>query len=121
VCQAGASIDLLCAALAAAEAASGGRPSLRPRNNRAAQKWEPPQKRAINRMGRTGAPSQYCEREPVNASGASVDQVDCLVRADIDIGHIRRLTVGVFPAQIQVTTLDLGYFGPRPLAGFQRA
>jgi hypothetical protein len=37
------------------------------------------------------------------ASGASVDQVDCLVRADIDIGHIRRLTVGVFPAQIHVT------------------
>jgi hypothetical protein len=71
--------------------------------------------------GANRRPSQYCEREPVNASGASVDQVDCLVRADIDIGHIRRLTVGVFPAQIQVTTLDLGYFGPRPLAGFQRA
>jgi hypothetical protein len=46
------------------------------------------------------------------ASGASVDQVDCLVRADIDIGHIRRLTVGVFPAQIHVTILALRYFSP---------
>ena len=55
------------------------------------------------------------------ASGASVDQVDCLLRADIDIGHIRRLTVGVFPAQIHVTILALRYFSPRPLAGFQRA
>jgi hypothetical protein len=54
------------------------------------------------------------------ASGASVDQVDCLVRTDIDIGHIRRLTVGVFPAQIHVTILALRYFSPRPLAGFQR-
>ena len=43
----------------------------------------------------------------VAASGASVDQVDCLLRADIDIGHIRRLTVGVFPAQIHVTILAL--------------
>jgi hypothetical protein len=43
-----------------------------------------------------------------DASGASVDQVNCLVRADIDIGHIRRLTVGVFPAQIHVTILALG-------------
>jgi hypothetical protein len=56
-----------------------------------------------------------------DASGASVDQVDCLVRADADIGHIRRLTVGVFPAQIHVTILALRYFSPRPLAGFQRA
>ena len=56
-----------------------------------------------------------------DASGASVDQVDCLVRADIDIGHIRRLTVGVFPAQIQMTVFDLRYFSPRPLAGFQSA
>jgi hypothetical protein len=55
------------------------------------------------------------------ASGASVDQVDCLVRADIDIGHIRRLTVGIFPAQIHVTILALRYFSPSPLAGFQRA
>ena len=54
------------------------------------------------------------------ASGASVDQVDCLVRTDIDIGHIRRLTVGVFPAQIHVTILALRYFSPRPLAGIQR-
>src|SRR5271154_3726974 len=46
-----------------------------------------------------------------DASGASIDQVDCLVRADIDIGHIHRLTVGVFPAQIHVTILDLRYFG----------
>ena len=53
-----------------------------------------------------------------DASGASVDQVDCLVRADIDIGHIRRLTVGVFPAQIHVTILALRYFSPRPLAGY---
>jgi hypothetical protein len=64
-------------------------------------------------------------RRPKATSGrgvrASVDQVDCLVRADIDIGHIRRLTVGVFPAQIHVTILALRYFGPRPLAGFQRA
>jgi hypothetical protein len=51
----------------------------------------------------------------------SVDQVDCLLCADIDIGHIRRLTVGVFPAQIHVTILALRYFRPRPLAGFQRA
>jgi hypothetical protein len=28
-----------------------------------------------------------------DASGPSVDRVDCLVRADVDIGHIRRLTV----------------------------
>jgi hypothetical protein len=56
-----------------------------------------------------------------DASGASVDQVDCLVRAEIEIGHIRRLTVGVFPAQIHVTILALRYFSPRPLAGFQRA
>jgi hypothetical protein len=56
-----------------------------------------------------------------HASGASVDQVDCLVRADIKIGHIRRLTVGVFPAQIHVTILAQRYFSPRPLAGFQRA
>jgi hypothetical protein len=41
----------------------------------------------------------------LSASGASVDQVYCLVRADIDIGHVRRLTVGVFPAQIDVTIL----------------
>ena len=56
-----------------------------------------------------------------DASGPSVDQVDCLVRADIDIGHTRRLTVGVFPAQIHVTILARRYFSPRPLAGFQRA
>jgi hypothetical protein len=66
-------------------------------------------------------PSQNCAPEPVDASGASVDQVDCLVRADIDMGHIRRLTVGVFPAQIHVTILALRCFSPRPLAGFQRA
>ena len=41
--------------------------------------------------------------------GASVDQVDCLVCADIGIGHIRRLTVGVFPAQIHVTILALRF------------
>jgi hypothetical protein len=56
-----------------------------------------------------------------DASGASVDQVDCLVRADIEIGHIRRLTVGVFPAQVYATILALRYFSPRLLAGFQRA
>ena len=55
------------------------------------------------------------------ACGGSVDQVDCLVRADIDIGHVRRLTVGVFPVQIHVTILAPRYFSPRPLAGFQRA
>jgi hypothetical protein len=55
-----------------------------------------------------------------DASGPSVDRVDCLVRADVDIGHIRRLTVDVFPAQIHVTILALRYFSPRPLAGFQR-
>jgi hypothetical protein len=55
------------------------------------------------------------------ASGASVDQVDSLVGADIDIGRVCRLTVGVFPAQIHVTILALRYFSPRPLAGFQRA
>jgi hypothetical protein len=32
-----------------------------------------------------------------DASGPSVDRVDCLVRADVDIGHIRRLTLDVFP------------------------
>jgi hypothetical protein len=58
---------------------------------------------------------------PIDASGASVDQVDCLVHAYIEIGHIRRLAIGVFPAQIHVTTLALRYFSPRPLAGFQRA
>jgi hypothetical protein len=52
---------------------------------------------------------------------ALVDQVNCLVRADIDIGHICRLTVSVFPAQIHVTILALRYLSPRPLAGFQRA
>jgi hypothetical protein len=56
-----------------------------------------------------------------DASGTSVDRVDCLVRADIDIGHIRRLTIGVFPLQIYVTILAPRYFSPRPLAGFQLA
>ena len=65
--------------------------------------------------------ARNCEPELVDAPGASVDQVDCLVRADIDIGHIRRLTVGVFPAEIHVTIRALRYFSPRPLAGFQRA
>jgi hypothetical protein len=69
--------------------------------------------------------SRRPRRRPKATSGggvrASVDQVDRLVRADIDIGHIRRLTVGVFPAQIHVTILALRYFSPRPLAGFQRA
>lgn len=30
-------------------------------------------------------------------SGASVGQIDCFVRADLKIGCLRRLTVGVFP------------------------
>jgi hypothetical protein len=54
-------------------------------------------------------------------SRESVDKVDCIVCADIDIGHIRRLTIGVFPAHIHVTIFALRYFSPRPLAGFQRA
>jgi hypothetical protein len=70
-------------------------------------------------------PQPKTRRPPRPTSGrgvrASVDQVDCLVRADIDIGHIRRLAVSVFPAQIHVTILALRYFGPRPLAGFQSA
>ena len=60
-------------------------------------------------------------RSGLSASGASVGQVDCLVRADFNIGRIRRLTVGVFPAQIHATIGALLYFSRRPLAGFQRA
>ena len=52
--------------------------------------------------------------------GASVDQVDCLVRADIDMEHIRRYRLA-FPAQIQGTILALRYFSPRPMAGYQGA
>jgi hypothetical protein len=52
---------------------------------------------------------------------ASVGQVDCLVRADIDIGRIRRQPVGVFTAQIHATIVALRYFSHGPLAGFQRA
>ena len=57
----------------------------------------------------------------MSASGASVGQVDCLVRGDIDIGRIRRLPVGVFTAQIHATIVALRYFSRRPLAGFQYA
>jgi hypothetical protein len=96
----------------------GGRWRLRERRGRdlAANASGPP----IKAMGK--APMRQMPRFlATDASGASVDQVDCLVRADIEIGHIRRLTVGVFPAQIHVTILALRYFSPRPLAGFQRA
>ena len=51
-------------------------------------------------------------------AGTSVGQVDCLVRADIDIGRIRRLPVGVFTAQIHATIVALRYFSRHSLAAF---
>ena len=76
------------------------------------------QGRAIGPNG--GEPRKFAPN-PSTRPGASVNQVDCLVRADIDVGNIRRLTVCVLPTQIHVTILALRYFSPRPLAGFQRA
>jgi hypothetical protein len=76
----------------------------------------------LGSIGYKNATNEKCASNLVGAVfRASVDQVDCLVRADIDIGYIRRLTIGVFPTYIHVTILALRYFSPRPLAGFQRA
>ena len=72
----------------------------------------------LDRAAETGVVFEVAEAPLVHAS---VGQVDCLVRADIDIGRIRRQPVGVFTAQIHATIVALRYFSHGPLAGFQRA
>ena len=72
-------------------------------------------------QGRTAGKGRQARSRIACLLQASVGQVDCLVRADIDIGRIRRLPVGVFTAQIHATIVALRYFSRRPLAGFQRA